>query len=353
MKTGKALIYGVTGYTGALISREAQARGVAPVVAGRREGAVRAHAEKVGMEARAFSLDDGARLAEALRDVSVVLNAAGPFKKTAEVLSAACVEAGAHYLDISGEVNEFDVAHRRGAEAAAKDVMLMPGVGFGVVPTDVVARGLAERLPGARSLALAFETVGGVSRGTLSTLFADIHRAGVRRVNGEFTPARPASEEKEIDLGAGPRTAVLNPWRADLLSAGISTGIADITTYTVFPAPVRFLMRSGGAMSWILERGGTQRAMERLFARLPEGPTEKQLAEGRSYVWGEATDAAGRRVKGRLEGPEAYRFTAMTAAAILGEVHEGRAEPGFKTPAQVFGSRFLDGFEGVTIRWEA
>jgi len=88
-------------------------------------------------------------------------------------------------------------------------------------------------------------------------------------------------------------------------------------------------------------------------------PVQDFLAQQLSTLTGvttvlvHGTDAAGRRVTGRLQGPEAYRFTAMTAAAILGEVQKGRAEPGFKTPAQVFGSRFLDGFEGVAIRWEA
>lgn len=345
----RLLVYGVTGYTGALISRTAAESGLPHVVAGRNEAAVKAHAAQVGQPARAFGLDDDGRLDEALAGVTVVLNAAGPFRATCEPLVRACIRAGAHYLDIAGEVPEFEAVYQHSGAAAARGVMLMPGVGFGVVPTDVVAVALKERLPDATHLDLSFETVGGVSRGTLTTLFHDIHRAGFRRVEGELVPARPAAESRTIDLGNGPVRVVLNPWRADLLTAGLSTAIPNITTWTAFPAPVRFLMRSGPMRSWLLDRAAFQNSLNALFRRLPAGPDEKVLREGRTYVLGEARNPQGTRITAHLQGPEAYAFTAQTAVAAARRALAGNTPAGFQTPAQAFGSRFLDGFDGVSI----
>ena len=61
----------------------------------------------------------------------------------------------------------------------------------------------------------------------------------------------------------------------------------------------------------------------------------------------EVEDGAGTHVGARLETPEAYTFTAMTAAEILRRVTNGDFEPGFQTPARLFGADFVLGFPGV------
>jgi hypothetical protein len=48
-------------------------------------------------------------------------------------------------------------------------VVVSPGFGFDVIPTDCVARALAEALPDATHLALGFETLAGMSPGTAKT----------------------------------------------------------------------------------------------------------------------------------------------------------------------------------------
>jgi short subunit dehydrogenase-like uncharacterized protein len=60
----------------------------------------------------------------------------------------------------------------------------------------------------------------------------------------------------------------------------------------------------------------------------------------------EATRGA-QRVVARMHTPEAYTFTAMTAAAIAKRVLGGDVEIGFQTPARVYGADFVLSFADV------
>lgn len=346
----KLLIYGVTGYTGALISRMAAQAGVAHIAAGRDLTRVREHADVYGLEARAFALDDRDAADAALADVACVLNTAGPFAKTATLLVEACLRSGAHYLDIAGEVADFEEVRRFDARAKERGIMLMPGVGFGVVPTDVVAAKLKERHPDAEHLRIAFEAIGGVSQGTLATLFRDIAKVGVKRSQGELIPAQPAEESHRIDLGGGARMAVTNPWRADLVTAYYSTGIRTIDTYTVFPAPVRWLMKARKFSGWVFGRPSVQRFLNALFRKLPAGPSEEELRRGKTLIWAEAKDKSGRTTIARMRGPEAYLFTSLTAIECAKRAMMG-APSGFQTPTLAYGPGVIDKIAGVEVSY--
>src|SRR5262245_52033917 len=183
------LVYGI-GYTGALASRELHRQGIRHLIAGRsRSAALEAHAAAIGAEARAFDLADGGALERGLAGVTAVLNCAGPFTRTAEPLARACAERGIHYLDLAGEVAEHEAVRALGDRAAEKGAMLLPGAGFGVVPTEVAAARAAAALGApAAHLLIAFETRGGASRGTLESVLRGIHEPGVERRDGALVP---------------------------------------------------------------------------------------------------------------------------------------------------------------------
>ena len=102
------LIYGANGYTGALVAREAVARGQRPILAGRSPTALASLATELNLEHRVFSLADPAAVDAGLRDVTAVLNCAGPFSHTAQPLADACLRTKTHYLDITGEIAVFE-----------------------------------------------------------------------------------------------------------------------------------------------------------------------------------------------------------------------------------------------------
>lgn len=345
--TSKALLYGATGYAGKLIAACAKNNGLELILAGRNQSLLAAQANQLGLDFRVFGLDNREAIERSLEDVTVVLNCAGPFAKTAKPLVDACLPTQTHYLDIAGEVPEFEALVARDREAKAAGIMLLPGVGFGVVPTDCLAVYLKQKLPTAKRLMLAYETQGGVSQGTANTVLPNLHQMGVVRENGKLIPARPAWKSCKIDLGAGSVTAVTNPWRADIVTAFHSTGIDNIEVYTVFPDPVRFLMEKSLSLGWLFNSSLFQNALARLIKTLPQGPSEEERAKGKVGVMGVAEDETRQSVTARLEGPEAYDFTALAAVAVTKRVLQGEAKPGFQTPASVYGADFVLEIPGV------
>ena len=124
------MIYGANGYVGEHVARAAGSLGVKAIVAGRHAAKLDRIASETGLEPRAFGLDDPAVIDSALNKVAVVLNCAGPFKYTAERLVEGCLRSRAHYLDITGEIPVFEALQAKDAQAKARGVMLLPGVGF-------------------------------------------------------------------------------------------------------------------------------------------------------------------------------------------------------------------------------
>jgi short subunit dehydrogenase-like uncharacterized protein len=341
------LIYGVNGYTGRLILPVAIARGLRPIVAGRDVAAVQALAALHGLEARIASLDDATALDAALRGVTVVLHCAGPFSRTSRPMVDACLRAGAHYLDITGEVDVFEACAARDAEAKSRGVMLLPGTGFDVVPSDCLAAHLARRMPDAVSLALGFRGIGGLSRGTALTMAEGMGRPGVIRRNGRITPVPPGYHTRTIDFGDGPRLSVTIPW-GDVSTAYHSTGIPNVRVYmSIHPRQLRSL-RVARWFGWLLRTPWMQ---EKLRARVkagPAGPSDEARARGASLLWGEATNAAGERVVSRLRGPDGYSLTADTAVRCAMRALAGEAPVGFQTPSKAYGAEFVLEAEGVT-----
>ncbi|MBO3457482.1 saccharopine dehydrogenase NADP-binding domain-containing protein [Aetokthonos hydrillicola Thurmond2011] len=345
--TAKVLLYGATGYVGKLIAQLAKRDSLDIILAGRNRESVAAQANELGLEFRVFSLDSAAVIESALADVFVVLNCVGPFSLSAKPLVDACLKVGTHYTDIAGEVPEFQALLERDAEAKAAGIMLLPGIGFGVVPTDCLAVYLKSQLPTANKLTLIYETQGGVSQGTANTVLPNLHVMGVVRKDGKLISAQPGAKSLRIDLGDGFVTAVTNPWRADLVTAYYSTKIENIEVYTVFPAPLPLLMQSSRYLRGIFDSPLFQSGIKSLLKTLPSGPTEAERAKGKTRVLGIVEDETGQKIQARLEGSEAYDLTALTAVATIKHILQGQTELGFQTPASVYGANFILEIPGV------
>ncbi|MBV7329999.1 saccharopine dehydrogenase NADP-binding domain-containing protein [Chloroflexi bacterium TSY] len=334
------LIYGATGYMGKLCAREMLKRGIEPILAGRSD-TVRLLAQELNCQAAVFPLDNAQDIVNALKGVTLLVNLAGPFKQTQKPLIAACLVTRSHYIDIAGEVDEMVSAFAFDQEAKQAGIMLMPGAGFGVVPTDIAAHMAKKLLPDASELTILYATEGGVSRGTLKTVLNDINRPGVRRVNKEFVTAHPAESSMDFVVAGKTFTAVYNPWRADLFTAGLSTGIEQIQTYSVFPGFMVQMMK--GRLLWLRNL-----MANRLLRFLPEGPSERQLQQGSTYVAAIVVNGTEKKSVS-LKGPEAYRFTAQCLREVSVKILNEDVAPGFQTPSY-FGKTLLDGIEHV--EWE-
>ena len=342
------LIYGANGYTGSLIAARAVAKGVPVILAGRRAEAVEMQAARLKRTARAFGLDDAEATARALTGVTVVLNCAGPFSRTAGPLVDACLRVRAHYLDITGELDVLEALAARDGDARAAGITVLPATGFDVVPSDCLAAEAKHRLPSATHLALAFQAGTRLSRGTATTSIENMNGGGAIRRDGKITRVPSGWRTRTIDLGDGPRKAVTIPW-GDITTAYHSTGIPNIEVYIAVPAALRAGLRAARWLGPLLASAPLQRLLKSRVARGPAGPDAAERARGASHLWAEARDDAGRIVQLRLKTPEAYELTSWTALEIAERALRGELPVGFQTPSRACGREFVLGFPGVTL----
>lgn len=341
------LVYGAYGYTGRLVAERAAELGLPVVLAGRDEARLRAVADPLGLEHRTFSLEVPSTIDACLEGAAVVLHCAGPFSRTSRPMVDACLRTGTHYLDVTGEVSVFEALAARADEAKAAHVMLMPGVGFDVVPSDCLAVHVARRLDDPTVLRIAILGLGGgLSHGTATTMVENLHRGGLIRDNGLLQPIRNGSITRRIDFGRGPRLAMAVAW-GDLSTAWRSTRIPRIETYFAVSRSALWGARAVGTVPWLVKSGPVQRLLkQRIDARSP-GPTAEERARGRTVLWAEVENGRGERAVSRLETPEGYTLTAAAALHIARRVETGVYENGFQTPAMVYGPDLVLELPGV------
>jgi short subunit dehydrogenase-like uncharacterized protein len=346
---GDFLIYGATGYAGELIARRAVSSGLRPVLAGRNADAISRLAAELGVPHCVASVDDPKALdlaVDAAAKGGLVLNCAGPFGHTAKQVADACLRRGAHYLDITGEIGVFEMMARRGSEAEAAGRMLLPGVGFDVVPSDCLAAHVARNLPTATHLVIAIQGVGRISRGTALTSIENMGGGGAVRRGGHITRVPSAWKDRTVDFGRGPVLMTTMPW-GDVATAFYSTGIPDIEVYMAIPPVMRRGLRYGRLALPLLASGPMRRWMSSRVRSGPPGPNAEQRQRGRSNFWAEASDDSGRRFASRLFGPEGYELTVRTAVESVKRVLRGEVRPGFQTPSSAFGPDMVLSIDGV------
>lgn len=342
---GKLLLYGANGYTGELVTRIAAEHGMAPILAGRNAIAIEQLAKKHQLEYRVFSLDESDRLDAVLQEVEMVLHCAGPFSLTSRPMVEACLRNKKHYADITGEIAVFEAAARLDEKAKAAGIMIMPGVGFDVVPSDCLAKHLKDRLPSATHLSLAFYGMGRLSHGTQATMTMNAGSGGAIRRDGKITKVPAAWKTREIDFGEVKKMGVTIPW-GDVSTAYHSTGIPNIEVFTVMPKQNLKMLKLSRYLGWLLATKPVQEYLQKQIP--PGGPSDAERAKGKTLLWGEASDLNGNRVESRLQTPEGYTITALAALNIAQKILDGNFKPGFQTPAKAYGADVVLEIKGVT-----
>jgi short subunit dehydrogenase-like uncharacterized protein len=338
------LIYGANGYTGELIAREAVKRGLKPILGGRSQSKVEPLAKELGLTSRTFSLADKKSLDYTLKQVDFVIHCAGPFSLTATQMVNGCLRTGTHYLDITGEIAVFEEMAARSKKAEEAGIMVMPGVGFDVVPTDCLSRYLKDQMPAANDLTLAFYGLGRISHGTQMTMTMNIGKGGAIRKDGIITPVPAAWKTQEIDFGEVKKVGVTIPW-GDVSTSFYTTGIPNIKVFTVVPEKQISLLKMSRYMGWLLATGPAQKILQN---QIPEGgPSAEERENGKTFLWGRVEDSNGNSFEARLQGPEGYKFTMLTALKIAEKIIAGEFKTGFQTPAGCYGADLVMEIEGV------
>lgn len=321
----KLMIYGAAGYTGRMAAAHAKAAGLRLVVAGRDRAPLADLASVLDVEYRVFALEDDDGMIDGLTDVAVLLNCAGPFLQTAEPLMKACIERGAHYLDIAAELDSYRLAEDLDAQARTAGVMLLPGSGGSVAMLGCLTQHVIEHVPDPQSISIALHVSGAMSRGSALTAAENMTDC-LARVSGHLVPWSP-DDTRDFDFGGG-AVSCFPVTLPDLLTLWKDTRVPNIGT---------FVHVSGDAFP------------EGDLAALAEGPSVEQREQNRYQVAVEVIGRDGKIARAVLDTVNGYTFTPMAAATAARRVLAGEVQPGFQTPAGLFGEDFATSIADTTI----
>ncbi len=347
---GRIVLFGATGYTGDLTARAMVARGLTPVLAGRSEARVRALAEELGgLEwATADVARDGSVRALVERG-DVLVTTVGPFARHGEAAVRAAIDAGAHYLDCTGEPSFVRaVFERYGPDAT--DSALLTAFGADWVPGNLAgALVLRDAGPGAVRVEVGYYAPGpglmALSGGTRASAASFILEPGFAWHDGRIVPDRAGSRLRRFALGGGKHAAGVSVAGSEHYALPrLAPGLRDVDVFLGWfgPAsrPLRGVSKATSALTRVPGvRDGLGALSDRLVKGSSGGPDARSRATHRTLVIAEAFDATGAMLAEALvEGVNAYDFTAGVLAwgaeAAAGGAIAGTGALG---PAEAFG----------------
>jgi len=342
---GRIVLFGATGYTGQLVARALVARGAAPVLAARSQGRLEALAGELG--GLRFAVADVARPAtvRALVEAGdVLVSTVGPFVRWGEPALHAAIDAGAHYLDSTGEPPFIRaVFERHGARAEAAGSGLLTAFGYDYVPGNL-AGALALREAGERAVSIdvGYFVGGGAqpSGGTRASAVGLLAEPAYVFTGGRLVTQRTARSVRSFDG----RPAVSVGATEQFALARVHPGLRDARVWLGWFGPAtRPLQAISAATAVATKLPGVRDAIGAAAGRLVKGstggPDAATRAEARSQIVAVASDAAGTPlVTVRLEGENPYDFTgAMLAWGAISVAGGGLRGSGALGPVDAFG----------------
>ena len=336
-RKGQVLIYGAYGFTGAGISKLASEYGITPVLAGRNESKLKPLAESLGYDYVVLSLENNHdNLVKVLKHFEIVLHIAGPYTFTGEPMLDAVVEAGTHYVDLTGENHVIQQQLDRHEEFKAANIMVMPSVGYDVVPTDCLNVYVADQVDNPTNLTVVINgnytaaEGASASRGTMKSGLEVMGRPLLMRQKGEMVEVSALKVIHRVE-GGQEQTLVQIPW-ADMMTSYVSTGVPTIEV---------FQLQQGELPGW-LPRMAQSDFGRRILVWLidkyaPEGPPPGAQETRQTRIVSTATNDAGESASAAMITPESYLFTFHSTLIVAKRVIDGHWESGFQTVGKVYG----------------
>lgn len=217
---GRIVLHGATGYVGALTARAMVASGARPVLAGRDRGRLNALAARLAQQGDGTELETavaGTAGPEQLQDLigagDVLVSAAGPFMKIGRPAVAAAVNAGAIYLDSSGEPPFIrQVFEEFGPRAERTGAVLLTAFGYDYVPGNLAgALALQAAGPAPTRVRVGYFVPGnirkGTSAGTRASVAGVLLEAGYAFRGGRIVTERPAAHVTSFEIDGKKRQA--------------------------------------------------------------------------------------------------------------------------------------------------
>lgn len=364
MSDARIVLFGATGYTGGLVARALVADGARPVLAGRDRGRLEALAAELGgLETAVANVADPRSVRALVGRGDVLLATVGPFMRYGEAALAAAVDAGAHYVDSTGEAPFIRAVFERwGPRAREAGSRLLPAFASDWVPGNL-AGALALREAGAGAAVTRIETAyfatgapfnaSAMSGGTRASALATALDPSYAFRAGRLASERAARHVRRFEVAPGKLASAVSVGGTEQFALPrLDPGVRDVEVYLGWLGPAsRAVQALSAASAPVVRVPAVKRALDGLLGRAVKGstggPDAAARARTRSVVLGAAYDAAGAKLADvRLEGVGPYDFTgpmlAWGARAVGAAESSGAGALG---PVDAFGLPALQ--EGV------
>jgi short subunit dehydrogenase-like uncharacterized protein len=313
---GRIVLFGATGYTGRLVAHALVERGAAPVLAARSRERVEALAAQLGgLPAEVADVGRPPSIRALLEPGDVLVSTVGPFVRWGRPALQAALDAGAHYMDSTGEP-PFVRTVFEDHDVAAQDagVGLLTAFGYDYVPGNL-AGALALREAGERAVSVDVAYfVGGraqPSGGTRASAAGMLAEPAYAFADGRLVRERTARHVRSFDG----RPAVSIGGTEQFALPRVHPGLRDARVWLGWFGPAsRPLQAISAATSLATRLPGVRSAIEAAAGALVQGstggPDAATRARARSFVVAIASDAQGTPLATvRLEGDNPYDFT--------------------------------------------
>jgi short subunit dehydrogenase-like uncharacterized protein len=363
---GRIVLYGATGYTGALTAQAMVASGARPVLAGRDQSRLSALAARISPAGDGPELETAVVAAPGprpLRDLigagDVLVSTAGPFMKVGRPVVAAAVDAGAVYLDSSGEPPFIrQVFEEFGPRAERTGAVLLTAFGYDYLPGNLAgALALQAAGPAATRVAVGYfvhgDIRGGTSAGTRASATGVLLEPGYAFRGGRIVTERTAAHvtsfkvdgrnREAFSTGSSEHFALPRLRRADGLPA--QAPLTDVDVYLGWLGRATRLVHYGSVLATPMSSlPGVRRALDVTARRIQRSRAAPGPAGAiRSDVVAVARDPSGRDLATvHLTGGDPYSFTASMLAWAAGQAAAGGVRPaGALGPVEAFGADLL------------
>ncbi len=364
--SSRIVLFGASGYTGELTAREMVARGMTPVLAGRRrEPMERLAAQLGGLEVQLADVENPASVHALVEQGDVLVSTVGPFMRFGQPALDAALSAGAHYIDSTGEGPFIRrVFEQAGPRAQAEGTVLLTAMGYDYVPGNLAgALALREAGDQASRVEIGYSwlnqggsSVSGMSGGTRASAAGVALEPSFAWRGGRLVTERGAKEIRTFDTGNGhSATGVSVGGSEQFALPQIDPKLQDVGVYLAWfgsmTKPMQ-LFSAGGAT--VTKIPGVRSAIGALTSKFVTGssggPSAAARASSRSIICAVTYDRGGKQLSSvRLNGPNGYDLTAAFLAWGAEQVAAGKASAsGALGPVQAFG---LDELEAAAASY--
>jgi len=219
MSDKPVVVYGASGYTGRLVCEYLREYGVPFVAAGRDSTKLKNSMESnvAGIETADYEVVEVAHDVEALTDLfrgaSVVCNTVGPFSRWGNEVVEACLAAGTHYVDTTGEQDWLMTCDEKyGADFAGAGLLLSPGIAQ-MYTTGEIAAELCLEKPGLDTLDIAVFWGGSPTIASTRTILVNAALSGAFYLEqNSYVPWDPEAGLYQLAIPGQHELALALPW---------------------------------------------------------------------------------------------------------------------------------------------